>query len=152
MTPHRQGKSSHQRLLHSHEKWGELQYTHMFRTFTLRTKRGRRAYVWTCEVGRWSCIKWENDCDCSSRQANTFDCFFDERVCVVENNKRVERKWWQRLFIYLWRGTTTIINSFAVCLLCLSENHHHHYNHYSTLIIFKREPSAMQMPMSLNTR
>ena len=73
--------------------------------------------------------------------------------CVVENNKRVERKWWQRVcsFIYEETTTTTIINSFTVCLLCLSENHHHHYNHYSTLIIFKRKPTAMQILMSLNT-
>jgi hypothetical protein len=136
-------------LLPSYEKW-ELQYTHMFRTFTLRTKRSKCICVYVKSA--WcSCIKWENNFDCSSRQTHLIVSLM--KGCVVENNKRVERKWWQRVcsFIYEETTTTTIINSFTVCLLCLSENHHHHYNHYSTLIIFKRKPSAMQMLVSLNT-
>lgn len=154
MTPYWQEKSSQKCLLPSNEKW-ELQYTHMFRTFTLRTKRSKCIYVCIyiyVKSARCSCIKWENNFDCSSRQTHLIVSLM--KGCVVQNNKRVERKWWQRVCSFIYEEkTTTIINSFTVCLLCLSENHHHHhhYNHYSTLIIFKRKPSAMQMLVSLNT-
>ena len=146
MTPYWQEKSSQKCLLPSYEKW-ELQYTHMFRTFTLRTKRSKCTCVYV-KSARCSCIKWENNFDCSSRQTHLIVSLM--KGCVVQNNKRVERKWWQCVCSFIYEETT-IINSFTVCLLCLNENHHHHYNHYSTLIIFKREPSAMQILMSLNT-
>lgn len=134
-------------------KMGELQYTHMFRTFTLRTKRNTCICIYMYMWSRFDVVA------------------SSERIILIAlAGKHIWLfLWWKGVsykttnvskenddnafvhFIYEEMMMTTIINSFTVCLLCLSENHHHHYNHYSTLIIFKREPSAMQMCMSLNT-
>lgn len=77
--------------------------------------------------------------------------------CVVENNKKkTTTTWWKKmmttcLFIYLWRTKKNDENdyqqfySFVYYVWMRNHHHHHHYNHYSTLIIFKRVPSAMQI-------
>ena len=108
--------------------------------------------------GRCSCIKWENNFDCSSRQTH-FWLFLLMKGCVVENNKKkTTTTWWKKmmttcLFIYLWRTKKNDENDYQqfysfvyyVWMRNHHHHHHHHYNHYSTLIIFKRVPSAMQI-------
>ena len=117
----------------------------------------RWKWRWSRSARPVGCIKWENDCDCSSRQTgkHIFDCLFDPRVC-----RRKQQTCWKKMMsttrsnvdLSLKTLTTTIIHNFTVCWWCSSENLHHHNNYKSTLIIFKQEPSAMQMPLSSSLR
>ena len=84
-----------------------------------------------------------------------FDCLFDPRVCRGKQQtcwKKMMSTTRSNVDLSVKTRTTTIIHSFTVCWWCSSENLHHHNNYISTLIIFKREPSAMQMPLSSSLR
>lgn len=111
-------------LLPSNEKW-ELQYTHMFRTFTLRTKRSTCICVYVKSV--WcSCIKWENNFDCSSRQTHFWLFLWWKGVSYKTTNVSKEND--DNAFVHLSTKKDDDDNDYQ--------------QFYSLFIMFEWEPSS----------
>jgi hypothetical protein len=122
MTPYWQEKSSQNVFfLPSNEKWRTPIYTYVSDIY-IKNKEKQNVYVYVKSA--WcSCIKWKNNCDCSSRQTHIL------------------------LFLW-WKGvsykTTNVLkeNDDNVCSFIYEDDDDDYQQFYSLFIMFEWEPSS----------